>query len=113
MSRRSRRDEEDEDDDTLDSARLDVWLWRARFYKTRTLANQIAEQGRVRVTRNGQVLRGRKPGFQVEVGDELSFSRAGKVVCIEVLAIPHRRGPASEAQGLYRPVDLSDTKPEQ
>jgi ribosome-associated heat shock protein Hsp15 len=110
MSRRPRRDE-DEEDEGLDSARLDVWLWRARFYKTRTLANRVVEEGRVRVTRKGQVLRGRKPSFAVEVGDQLSFSRVGKVVCIEVLAIPHRRGPASEAQGLYRPVDLGDTKP--
>lgn len=110
MSRRSRR-EDDEDDDGLDSARLDVWLWRARFFKTRPLANAVAEQGRVRVTRNGQVLRGRKPGFAVEPGDILSFSRSGKVVCIEILAIPHRRGPASEAQALYRPADLGDTSP--
>jgi ribosome-associated heat shock protein Hsp15 len=109
MSRRSRRNDDDEEDEGLESARLDVWLWRARFYKTRTLANAVAEQGRVRVTRNGQVLRGRKPSFAVEPGDVLSFTRAGKVVCIEILAIPARRGPASEAQALYRPVDLSDT----
>ncbi len=110
MSRRS-RDVENDEDEGLESARLDVWLWRARFYKTRTLANAVVEKGHVRVTRNGQLLRGRKPSFAVEVGDQLAFSRAGKVVCLEVLGIPQRRGPAAQARGLYRPVDLSDTKP--
>ncbi len=108
MSKR-RPDEEDDDDDGVDSARLDVWLWRARFFKTRTLANRFVEAGRVRVTRGGQILRGRKPSFALGVGDILTFSRGGRVDCLRVLGIPLRRGTAPETQGLYQPVDLGDT----
>jgi ribosome-associated heat shock protein Hsp15 len=104
-----RREPEDDDDDGVDSARLDVWLWRARFFKTRTLATRFVDAGRVRVTRQEQTLRGRKPAFGVEVGDVLAFSRGGRLSCVRVLAIPTRRGPAREAQGLYQPVELGDT----
>jgi ribosome-associated heat shock protein Hsp15 len=96
-----------EDAEEADSARLDVWLWRARFFKTRTLATRFVDDGRVRVTRNKQILRGRKPGFAVEVGDVLTFSRAGRLDCLRILAIPVRRGPAAEARGLYEPLDLA------
>lgn len=92
-----------------ESARLDVWLWRARFFKTRTLATRFVEAGRVRVTRGDQLLRGRKPSFPVEVDDVLAFARRGKVVCVRIRAIPSRRGPASEAQGLYQALDLRET----
>jgi ribosome-associated heat shock protein Hsp15 len=108
VSRRSARRKDDEDGE-VDSARLDVWLWRARFFKTRTLATSFVEAGRVRVTRREQTLRGRKPAFGVEVGDVIAFSRAGRLRCVRVLAIPTRRGPAQQAQGLYQPVDLGDT----
>jgi ribosome-associated heat shock protein Hsp15 len=93
-----------------DSARLDVWLWRARFFKTRSLATRFIDEGRVRVTRREQILRGRKPAFTVEVGDVLSFTRAGRLACLRVLAIPTRRGPPAEARGLYQAVDLGDTE---
>lgn len=93
------------------AARLDVWLWRARFFKTRSLATRFVEAGRVRVTRAEQILRGRKPAFPVAVGDVLTFSRRGRIESLRVLAIPTRRGPAVEAQGLYQPLDLGDTEP--
>lgn len=92
-----------------DALRLDVWLWRARFFKTRSLASAFVETGRVRVTRGAQVLRGRKPGFPVAVDDVVTFARRGRVTCLRVLAIPARRGPAAEAQGLYEAVDISET----
>jgi ribosome-associated heat shock protein Hsp15 len=109
VSRRSLPTRDDEGEEELDSARLDVWLWRARFFKTRTLATRFVDTGRVRVTREAQLLRGRKPGFAVAIGDVLTFTRRGRVECLRVLAIPSRRGPASEARGLYQAVDLGDT----
>jgi ribosome-associated heat shock protein Hsp15 len=109
VSRRRALYDDEDDASGVDSARLDVWLWRARFFKTRTLSTRFVESGRVRVTRLEQTLRGRKPAFEVEVGDLLTFSRGGRIVCVRVLAIPTRRGPAREAQGLYQPVDLGDT----
>jgi ribosome-associated heat shock protein Hsp15 len=110
VSKRGRNDGDD-DDDEVESTRLDVWLWRARFFKTRTLANRFVDAGKVRVTRGDQLLRGRKPSFGLAIGDVLTFSRGGRVDCVRVLGIPTRRGPASEARGLYQPVDLSDTRP--
>lgn len=93
----------------LAGLRLDLWLWRARFFKTRTLATRFVDAGRVRVTRAGEVLRGRKPAFPVTPGDVLTFARRGRVFCVRVAALPLRRGPASEAQALYEAVDLSQT----
>lgn len=86
------------DDATEDSAaRLDVWLWRARFFKTRALAAKAAAQG-LRV--NGQ--RTLKPGARVRPGDVLTFAQGGQVRVIEIVAPGARRGPAAEAQALYR-----------
>ena len=96
-------------DDAPSSARLDVWLWRARFFKTRSLATRFVDGGRVRITREGAVLRSRKPGFAVAVGDIVTFARAGRIISSRILQIPVRRGPASEARGLYEAVDLGDT----
>jgi ribosome-associated heat shock protein Hsp15 len=103
------RSHDKEDDDGEAGARLDVWLWRARFFKTRSIATRFVETGRVRVTRSGAVLRGRKPGFVVAAGDIVTFARGGRVMSAEILAIPLRRGPASEARGLYRALDMGDT----
>lgn len=86
--------------DPADRARLDKWLWHARFFKTRTLAASVVEKGRVRV--NGR--RVKKPGAAVRPGDVLTFVQSRDVRVIEVLALAERRGPAQEAQRLYRAV---------
>jgi len=93
-----------------DVSRLDVWLWRTRFFKTRTLTTQFVNKGRVRVIRHGQVLRSRKPAFAICVDDVITFARSGRVICVRILGIATRRGPASEAQGLYETVDLGETQ---
>ncbi|MGF1658339.1 MAG: RNA-binding S4 domain-containing protein [Rubrimonas sp.] len=77
-------------------ARLDVWLWRARFFRTRSLAAEAAAKG-LRV--NGQ--RVAKPGAGLKTGDVLTFAQAGRIRVIEVAALGDRRGPAAEAQALY------------
>ena len=84
-----------------ETLRLDIWLWRARFFKARSDAmDHISKRG-VRITRDGQVRRVSKPAAQVAIGDLLSFSRGRQVFVLEILGLPERRGPASEAQAHY------------
>lgn len=92
----------------LETARLDVWLWRARFFKTRALAGEAVEKRGVRLTRFGQTRRTSKPGAGVAVGDVLTFTKGTHIEVIEVVALGERRGPASEAQSLYRSQDADD-----
>lgn len=92
-------------DDKLDTARVDVWLWRARFFKTRALAGQAIGKRGVRITRFGNTRRVSKPGTGVAVGDVLTFTKGTHIQVVEILALGERRGPASEAQGLYRHQD--------
>jgi len=77
--------------------RLDKFLWFARVVKTRSAAQALAEQGRLRL--NGRVIdRSHAP---VGVGDVLSFAVHGKVRVLRVEALPLRRGPPAEARALY------------
>lgn len=84
-----------------DACRADLWLWRARFFKTRTLAAEFVEKRRIRLTRSGLESRLDKPARPVKVGDRLVFALGGRVVAIVVEALGERRGPAEEARGLY------------
>ncbi|MFN7390254.1 RNA-binding S4 domain-containing protein [Brevundimonas sp.] len=88
-----------------EACRVDVWLWRARFAKTRALAAAFVESGAVRLTHNGSQTRLDKPSRSVHVGDLLTFARNGRVTTLRIEALGERRGPATEAQGLY--VDLA------
>jgi len=88
-----------------DAARADVWLWRARFFKTRSLAAKFLEEGRVRLTRAGQETRLDKPARTVKVGDQLVFALGGRLIAVTVEALGERRGPAMEARGLYSPIE--------
>lgn len=81
--------------------RIDVWLWRARFAKTRSLAAAMVERGAVRLTHHGVQTRLDKPGRTVHVGDTLVFAVGGRLVELTVEAAGERRGPADEARGLY------------
>jgi ribosome-associated heat shock protein Hsp15 len=76
--------------------RLDKWLWHARFYKTRSLATAAINGGKVHL--NAERV---KPAHRVRIGDRLSLSLGGLVAEFEVLGLPLRRGPASEAQANY------------
>ncbi len=90
-----------------DACRIDVWLWRARFCKTRTLAAKVVEDGRVRLTRTGQETRLDKPSRTVKVGDSLVFALGGRLTAVRVEALGERRGPPAEARGLYSPLEIS------
>jgi ribosome-associated heat shock protein Hsp15 len=84
-------------DEGLDKVRLDKWLWAARFYKTRALAAEAVEGGKVQV--NGDRPKRARP---VQVGDELRIRLGPYEHIVTVLALSHRRGPASQAAGLYQ-----------
>jgi len=83
------------------SCRIDVWLWRARFFKTRSLAAAFVEAGRVRISRAGQETRLDKASRTVRPGDGLVFAIGGRLIAVRVEACGERRGPASEARTLY------------
>lgn len=87
-----------------DACRADVWLWRARFFKTRSLACRFVEEGRIRLTRGGVESRVDKPSRTLKSGDVLVFGLGGRIIAVRVLAPGERRGPASEARELYEVV---------
>ncbi|HEY2707581.1 MAG TPA: RNA-binding S4 domain-containing protein [Caulobacteraceae bacterium] len=87
------------------SVRADVWLWRARFCKTRSLAARLIDEGRVRLTRAGQETRLDKPARPVKLGDALVFALGGRLVAVRIEALGERRGPPAEAQALYAALD--------
>jgi ribosomal 50S subunit-recycling heat shock protein len=91
-----------------DSCRADVWLWRARFFKTRTLAARYVDEGRVRITRAGVEGRLDKPSRALKPGDELVFAMGGRVIAVRVAALGERRGPPAEARGLYAPLETPE-----
>lgn len=89
-----------------DACRADVWLWRARFFKTRSLAAKFVEEGRIRLTRPGQdEHRLDKPARPIKVGDKLVFALGGRLVAVSVEAMGDRRGPAAEARTLYSTLE--------
>ena len=85
-----------------ESCRIDVWLWRARFLRTRSVATAFVERGAVRLSRNGVQSRLDKPARGVQVGDTLVFALGGRLVELGVEALGERRGPPEEARALYR-----------
>jgi len=86
----------------MTGVRMDAWLWAARFFKTRTLAKKSCDLGRI--LSNGQVA---KAAREVRVGNMVRISNDGGDFEVEVLGLSEVRGPASEAQKLYRETDAS------
>jgi ribosome-associated heat shock protein Hsp15 len=78
-------------------SRIDAWLWAARFFKTRALAKQAVERGRV--TLAGATL---KPSHALKPGDALRIKRGDETFEVEVTGLAHKRGSAALAQTLYR-----------
>jgi ribosome-associated heat shock protein Hsp15 len=93
--------------ETAETCRIDVWLWRARFFKTRTLAARMVAEGCVRLSRGGARIRLDKPGHHVRCGDGLLVVLGERQVALRVEALGARRGPAPEARALYRVMDDS------
>lgn len=88
--------------DGLSSVRLDLWLWAARFFKTRSIARQAVENGKVAVGGERP-----KPSRAVRVGDALRVERGEETFEIEVMGLSDTRGPASIARLLYSESEAS------
>lgn len=88
----------------MDSMRIDKWLWAARFFKTRSLAQDEVGLGRVLV--GGQRA---KPSRDVRVGDRLEIHRGEEIFIVYVEGLSNVRGPAAAAQQLYRETEESRT----
>ncbi|MEO5336836.1 MAG: RNA-binding S4 domain-containing protein [Magnetospirillum sp. WYHS-4] len=87
--------------------RIDKWLWHARFFKSRTLAGKACTAGGFRL--NGTPTG--KAHALVKPGDVLTFPLGPHIRVIRVVALGTRRGPAPEAQGLYKDLDPPRAKP--
>jgi ribosome-associated heat shock protein Hsp15 len=82
--------------------RLDKWLWAARFYKTRSLAAEEIDRGRVAV--NGAAA---KPAREVRPGDQVTMRQSGLTREVVVIGLSTLRGPAAVAAALYRETAAS------
>lgn len=85
-----------------EGVRLDLWLWAARFFKTRALAKHAIEGGKVEV--NAQA---GKPATLLRAGETLRIARGEERFEVIVFALSAQRGPASVAQALYRETESS------
>ncbi|HEU4414674.1 MAG TPA: RNA-binding S4 domain-containing protein [Candidatus Angelobacter sp.] len=85
----------------MTSVRIDKWLWAARFFKTRALAQRACELGRIESNHHLA-----KPAREVKVGDMLQI-KAAEDFQVEVLQLSEVRGPAAVAQTLYRETEAS------
>ncbi|MGV6988324.1 ribosome-associated heat shock protein Hsp15 [Testudinibacter sp. P80/BLE/0925] len=94
--------------DNDNSVRLDKWLWAARFYKTRSLAREMIDGGKVHY--NGQRS---KPSKIVELGAMLKLRQGSEEKEVQVLALSDKRGNATQAQQLYQETAASIAKREQ
>jgi len=92
---------------TSDKLRIDKWLWAARFFKTRALAVDAVESGKVQVNETRV-----KPAKTIATGDVLDIRLGQYRFEVEVLALSAKRGPAPEAQKLYRESEASRTQRE-
>lgn len=92
---------------TVEATRLDIWLWAARFFKTRSLAKHAVETGKVDV--GGQRA---KSSRAVRVGDVLAITRGEETYEVEVRGVSDQRGPAPVARMLYLESEASRQKRE-
>lgn len=90
---------------TDEKQRLDLWLWYARFFKTRTLASKICRARKVRIDGTPQ----QKASATVAPGQVLTFAQGKRIRVVKIVALATRRGPAPEADALYE--DLSPEMP--
>ena len=86
----------------MDKVRIDKWLWAARFFKTRALAKNAIENGKVHI--NAQKP---KPSRMLDVGETLTVRQGYDEKILEVVALSDQRRGAPDAQKLYRETDES------
>lgn len=80
----------------MEGIRIDKWLWAARFFKTRSLAAEAVERGKVRV--NGERC---KPARALKLGELLDIDNGSTEWQVRVVALSDKRGPATVARQLY------------
>lgn len=88
-----------------ESVRIDKWLWAARFFKTRSLATQAVDGGKIRL--NGERI---KPARNLRIGDRLEIDNGATEWEVLVQALSDKRGPAAVAQKLYTETPQSVAK---
>ncbi|HEY8905508.1 MAG TPA: RNA-binding S4 domain-containing protein [Rhodoferax sp.] len=86
----------------MEKLRIDKWLWAARFYKTRSLACDEIDKGRVQV--NGAVV---KPAREVKAGDSVQLRSGSVTRTVTVLAVSDKRGPAPVVALLFQETEAS------
>ena len=86
----------------MDKLRIDKWLWAARFFKTRSLACDEIDKGRVQV--NGATV---KPAREVKAGDSVQLRNGVITRTVTVLGVSDKRGPAPQAALLYQETEAS------
>jgi ribosome-associated heat shock protein Hsp15 len=86
--------------------RIDKWLWYARFFKSRTLAAKMVADGHVRVNCE----RVTKTHGAIRAGDVLTFPQGRDIRVVKVVDLGSRRGPATEAVGLYEDLTPPEEK---
>lgn len=86
----------------MDKLRIDKWLWAARFYKTRSLAVEEIDKGRVRINDLEA-----KPSREVKAGDTVALRQGTVIRTVVVQGISSQRGPAPVAQQLYEETEES------
>ncbi|RJG08431.1 RNA-binding S4 domain-containing protein [Massilia cavernae] len=91
----------------MDNVRIDKWLWAARFFKTRSLATDAVDTGRVKL--GGDRI---KPARVVRVGDKLTIDNGSDAWEVIVVDISDKRGGAPVARGLYDETEASIVKRE-
>ncbi len=92
----------------LDGTRIDKWLWAARFFKTRSLATEAVDGGRIEINGNRA-----KPSREVKPGDRVAVSLGRETRSVVVRGILERRGPANVAQQLYEETPESIARREE
>ena len=105
MSRARKQKEQAGAELSESGVRIDKWLWAARFFKTRSLASEAVNSGRVLV--DGQKC---KPSRTLKSGSTLRISKGDYLFEIEVLALSDKRGSATVAQTLYNESEASQQK---
>jgi ribosome-associated heat shock protein Hsp15 len=93
--------------ETPNAVRIDIWLWAARFYKTRALAKHAIETGKIEI--EGQTL---KASRLIKLSDQLCIKRGQETFVIEVTGVSEKRGSATVAQTLYLESEDSRLKRE-
>ena len=86
----------------MTGVRMDIWLWAARFFKSRALAKRACELGRIQANHQSA-----KAAREVRLGDMLQIKTEGGDFQVEVLLLSDVRGPAPVAQALYRETQAS------